>query len=131
MEGSPRSVNFEIEIPGRPVPKKRPRVNRETRRVWTESAPAEDAVAMYLLRWKGLFPNPEPVHVDLEFHVTMRSRADIDNLAKLVLDAAQKAGVYDNDGQVESCNAKRVFVSLPDQKTIVRMRNATAARAGE
>ena len=106
-----------IEIPGPPRPKARPRPN-PAGGVWSPSKGEEERVAGYLLRFKGLFPEG-PVGMACEFHVNSRSRADVDNLVKLVKDAAEKAGVYTNDFQVTKSYQKRVVVSSGMEKTIV------------
>ena len=88
---------FEVTIPGPPRPKARPRQGRGH---WYDpSAKDEEAVAWYFARHKGEFLEGD-VRVDTFFYVVPRSRADEDNLRKLVLDALQRIGVVNNDRQV-------------------------------
>ena len=107
---------FTVEIPGKPVPKARPRPG--ARGWYVPSAKSQEAVAMYFMQHRGRFPEG-PVIVDTEFDVNPRSRADEDNLRKLVLDAMQNAGVFGNDHQVTGGTTARRIVSTGKERTVV------------
>jgi Holliday junction resolvase RusA-like endonuclease len=103
----------EATITGPPVPKARPRFNTKTGRVYTplSSQLAEDLVASILhydLRQLG----DAEVTVKIEFGFSTRKSGDLDNCAKLVLDAMQKARIIDNDRQVR---ALRIFAEDVDK----------------
>ncbi len=77
-----------LTVPGRPVPKARPRVGANGH-VYTpkETQQAEAAVgwaARGALRGKK--PTTGPVSITVAFHVADRRRRDVDNLLKTVLD---------------------------------------------
>jgi Holliday junction resolvase RusA-like endonuclease len=88
-----------VTIPGRPVPKARPRPGRRGS-FYVPSQPAQDAMAMVLSRYRGMFGKGEEVYVRSVFHVSGSRAADGDNLHKLVLDALQDAGVVPNDMRI-------------------------------
>lgn len=98
--------HLEHVIPGNPVPKARARRNSRTGHWWTPSAEAELAVSLELLQYRRWFTR-HPVAVDLVFHTQGRT-SDVDNLIKLVLDAATKADVWNDDRQVMKISARLV-----------------------
>jgi Holliday junction resolvase RusA-like endonuclease len=51
-------------------------------------------------RYRGAYPKGTPVCMELTFLV-VRWRGDVDNLAKLVMDALKASGVYHDDRQVK------------------------------
>ena len=98
---------IEFFVPGRPVPKGRPRVTKsgfaytpKRTREW------ESVVAWHAKLARGFRPIIEgPVAVRLAF-CGARVTADIDNLAKAVLDAMNRV-VYLDDRQVRDVRATR------------------------
>ncbi len=93
-----------VTIPGRPVPKDRPRVVRGNTYTPAATVAAEHRIAL-LARAAGARPIECPVAVRAEFvFKDGRARADIDNLAKLVLDALNGVAFKD-DRQVVSLEA--------------------------
>lgn len=106
-----------VEVPGRPVPKARPRFN-SAGGIWTPSSKAEEAVAWYFVRYKDLFPSG-PVKVRAEFFCNPRQRADADNLLKLVCDAITRAGVWRDDFQAADKIASRYTVPEGEERTVV------------
>ena len=93
-----------IVVPGRPVPKGRPRVVRGHAYTPAATVVAEHRIA-FLARAVGARPIECPVAVRAEFFFKDgRARADIDNLAKLVLDALNGVAFKD-DRQVVSLEA--------------------------
>lgn len=90
-------------VAGRPRPKARPRIVRSgdaTVRVYTPSGAHEQALA-WEFRAQRRYKVSGPVGVAITI-VEQRWRGDIDNLAKLILDALTKAEVWSDDRQVES-----------------------------
>lgn len=88
------SSKLQIDIPGKPKPKSRPRMVRG--RIWTPSTPHENMVAAYMLPYQKRFEG----RLDLAFLVWFYGadpRADLDNLLKLCVDACVKADVIDGD----------------------------------
>lgn len=65
-------------------------------RIWTPSTPHEEAVAKVLLAYRGTFKGMRGLSLVGLFYGA-DSRADGDNLLKLVVDAVGRAGVIDND----------------------------------
>jgi crossover junction endodeoxyribonuclease RusA len=89
-----------LEIPGRPVPKGRPRRGRNGR--WytpTATIQYEDFVA-WMARASGDRYGDRDVTVRIELRTSSRLRGDLDNYAKGILDGLQKGGLFDNDRQV-------------------------------
>ena len=85
-------------FPGEPVPKGRPRSTRSGHTYTpARTKQAEDAIR-WELNTQGANPTSEPVQVALYFHCKSQT-ADLDNLVKLVLDAAQ-GFLWENDRQV-------------------------------
>lgn len=89
-------------VPGRPRPKARPRfrTNDATVTVWSPSGQHEEALA-WQFRAQRHYKAKGPVMVTITL-VERQWRGDIDNLAKLILDALTKAEVWTDDRQVES-----------------------------
>jgi Holliday junction resolvase RusA-like endonuclease len=83
-----------VDIPGKPRAKTRPRMVRG--RIWTPSTKDEEAVATQLLVHQGMFKGETRLSFFCGFYGA-DPRTDGDNLFKLVVDAAVRAGVIDND----------------------------------
>ncbi len=101
---------IKLVIPGRPIPKKRPRLNSKNSRsyVYTppETAEYERKVGWYALQAaKGKsFSNDIAVFIKLYFKD--RRFGDVDNYGKALLDAIQGI-VFDNDKQVAKLHIER------------------------
>lgn len=106
-----------LEIPGKPVPKARPRPSMHGG-WYVPSAKAQEAVATHALKYKGLYAEG-PVVVVARFHINSRSRADADNLMKLLLDGLQDSGAIGNDMRVVEQRSKKIWVATGTEKTIV------------
>lgn len=87
-------MNLTIDLPGKPRPKARPRMVRG--KIWTPSTPHEDEVATQMLVHQGKFAGQKGLSISTWFYGA-HPRSDGDNLLKLVVDAAVKAGVIDDD----------------------------------
>lgn len=95
-------VLCEFSVPGAPVPKGRPRLNRKTGVVYTPptTAAAEQRIQTYL---GALYPHLKPtdslVTLQVYVHIRGAGRGDWDNYGKLVSDALNGI-VYHDDEQV-------------------------------
>lgn len=114
-------VVCEVTIPGDPIPKGRPRHGRGGQTFTpARTAIAEEAIAYELLRGRrSRQPTAKPVVVRLVFRCATRRRCDIDNLAKLVLDAANDL-VWEDDQQVERLEVD-VLRGVDDPGTYIRI----------
>lgn len=106
-----------VTIPGKPVPKDRPRFTN-TGNIWSRSSEHEAQVALLFARYRGLFPTGN-VATRMLFLTNPKQRADSDNLEKLVLDAMEKAGVYANDRQVNDSAKHRYTVDYGQEQSVV------------
>lgn len=108
------SRSITIWVPGKPVPKGRPRVVRtrdgQTRtftpqrtEAWESRVATAAALHANKTRWAI---EPGRVAADLTFHGASKT-ADIDNLAKAVLDACNGI-LYGDDRQVRELHAREV-----------------------
>lgn len=136
------AASLRLFIPGKPVPKGRPRARAVSPKaggkpwvqVYTDAATAtwEDLVAMHAKAQILRIPRSDDGDITLPFdsrilatirfnlerpkslprHVEfpMRSRSDIDNLVKSVLDGLQKARIIENDNIVTDLVAQKRFV---------------------
>lgn len=98
-----------VVIPGRPVPKGRPRVGRGGS-VYTpqRTREYEECVAWAVKASRGRVDGPCEVSIRLE--LLPGPRGDLDNYAKAILDGAEKGGAFGNDRDVVDL---RVFVTSP------------------
>ena len=116
------TVHFKIL--GRPRPQKRPRVYGKK----ATDPSAGDKQAFLLLAWgfRPDSPHSGPVSIELEFgYRTLIRSADIDNLAKFVLDALN--GIfYQDDRQIVTLRAAKVTVD--DDYTAVKINYLKAAQ---
>jgi Holliday junction resolvase RusA-like endonuclease len=123
VQGSRQNLVFELEVQGEPVPKARARARRGQRAF----TPARTRQATDQLTWEivgALERSPAltfkgPLRLELEFDRASRRRCDLDNLAKLVMDAG--IGVlWDDDSQIVELElAKREDRRRP--RTVIRL----------
>lgn len=120
-----------IVVPGKPVPKGRPRFNMKTGRTYTPSATVNYERLVGLLANQAMAGKPVlsgPLHMELRAHFEIPrswskskkdkallgelspSRMDIDNIIKAVADA-MNAIVYRDDSQIVSLNARMVYAN--------------------
>lgn len=129
---------------GAPVSKARARWNEKSRSFYT---PAGSRDAQTALAWRfkeamrGTGPFLGPVAIIAKFYRPNRQRIDADNLMKLVMDAATKAGVWRDDCQVaaqaalmelDSINPRTVIALCPYWSTLNRSpQKFTCKRCGK
>jgi Holliday junction resolvase RusA-like endonuclease len=106
-------VYHSFVIVGEPRSKERPRLNRRTGGVYTPAATvnAEREVAA---AFGHRVPFDSAVAVDLRFYCFSKTRRDLDNLVKLVLDGLNGIA-YTDDYQVVRITARRVQVDAVEQ----------------
>lgn len=100
-------ILLELEVPGEPVPKGRPRAGRG--RIYTPktTADAEDRLRTLVdVTCRGRQPHEGPVGLAARFYLGHARRADGDNLMKLLADCLQRGrrdygGVIKDDHQIE------------------------------
>ena len=96
-----------IVIPGRPVPKGRPRFGRG--RVYTpkKTKDYEQTVCLFAklaMKKQKMVPFVGPVAVSVKFFLNqpLTNRPDLDNLGKALWDGLEKAGIF-KDEQIYMC----------------------------
>jgi Holliday junction resolvase RusA-like endonuclease len=95
-----------ILVPGRPIAKARPRLNRKTGRFYTprDTQTFEDLVAWHVLGSDEKFTGE--VTMQIVFYMPDRKPVDIDNLIKSILDGLQKGKLIADDSQVRAIEAE-------------------------
>ena len=110
-------VRFTIR--GEPKSKQRPRVT--ARGTYT---PAETREAEQRIRTAWAETQAEPftyqVVVTIDFYNGNKRRRDLDNMAKLVLDALNKVA-YADDYQVVGLNLRKIFTTHDQARTVVTL----------
>lgn len=115
--GPDRVVKFEVW--GEPKSKQRPRVTQRGTFTPKETIEAERRVRQ-VWRELGEPPFQYQVLVEIDFFNGNKRKRDLDNMAKLVLDALNKEA-YADDTQVVELNLRK-FYSSPDRaRTVVTM----------
>lgn len=109
-----------FEVPGEPRSKGRPRVTQ--RGTYT---PKETLVAERVVRdaWRGLGEQPFRFQllVEIDFYNGNKRRRDLDNMAKLVLDALNKEA-YEDDNQVVELNLRKFYTDKERARTVITLR---------
>lgn len=103
---SPRKA-IKFTVPGEPKSKQRPRVTARGTFTPKETLDAEKRVREFYSAAEGPFFEYQ-VKVDINFYNGNRRRRDLDNMAKLVLDALNKVAFAD-DYQVVELNLAKFF----------------------
>lgn len=100
---------FGVTVPGNPIPKGRPRFAGHA------YTPASTQAAEDALGWSLKVGRPPKmtgqVVIVAAFYRQNRVRTDVDNLMKLVMDAATAAGLWIDDSQV---TAQAAFIGIDD-----------------
>jgi len=105
---------------GEPRSKQRPMVTKNGTFTRPETVAAEREIRDH---WRSLGVTPFEHHVvvSIDFFNGNRRRRDLDNMAKLVLDALN-GEAYDDDHQVVELNARKFFTDKENARTVVTMR---------
>lgn len=110
---------LEVTVPGRPYPLRRPRVVKGHAYDPPENKAAKERIR-WQVRWRDE-PYAGPVRIDIVCQYRARSStADVDNLAKTVLDALNNYAIMD-DRQVVDLRVRKQYLASADA-TVIRMR---------
>lgn len=109
-----------FEVPGEPRSKQRPRVTQRGTFTPKETIEAERHVRD-CWRATGEQPFQDQLLVDITFYNGNRRRRDLDNMAKLVLDALNKEA-YEDDVQVIELNVRKIFTERERARSIITLR---------
>lgn len=106
-----------VAIPGKPVPKGRPRFARGRTYTPQETIDYERRIA---LAWNEKYPTlflekDVRIIVHVEAYSKTAGRADVDNYLKIALDGTQGT-IFANDNQVWSAKATKVKVDTPEEE---------------
>jgi len=120
VQGAPPDRVVRFTVPGEPRSKQRPRVT--ARGTFT---PKETLEGERLVRdtWRALGEQmfEHQVVVDIEFYNGNRRRRDLDNMAKLVLDALN-GEAFDDDYRVIELNLRKIFTTKDKARSVVTIR---------
>lgn len=112
---------FALRIGGEPLPKERPRAAQG--RAFTPKR-TRDAEKRVLDAFRAAYPDVDPLTgrllVDVKFYRRTRRGVDLDNLAKLCLDALNGVA-YRDDEQIEKAIAERFYGAGDQARTEVRI----------
>jgi crossover junction endodeoxyribonuclease RusA len=108
-----------FEIPGRPVPKARPRMTKSGHVYTPEPTTRHEEDVAWMAKDAGVqLVKGKRYNIEVDFHVSSL-RGDVDNLAKLLLDGLQRGYPDWNDSQVYRLVATKVKDGA--LKTVVRI----------
>ena len=109
-----------FEVPGEPKSKGRPRVTQRGTYTPKETLEAERKVRTY---WQktGASQFQYQLLVEIDFYNGNRRRRDLDNMAKLVLDALNRHA-YEDDNQVVELNLRKFYTYKERARTVITLR---------
>lgn len=112
-----KAISFTVA--GEPKSKQRPRVTQRGTFTPKETLEAEKRVRK---AWRelGVSKFEHQVIVRLEFYNGNKRRRDIDNMAKLILDALNREA-FDDDYQVVGVNMYKFFTDVDRARTVIRI----------
>jgi len=122
---------LEFQVPGEPLPKRRPQHRGGQARAFTPKA-TRDAERRIADAFRALYPSWVPiprgvmVRLDLVIYRRTRRPADWDNLAKLPQDALNGLAWAD-DEQIAVARVERVYGAGDDARTVIRVAREVAA----
>ena len=90
-------------VPGKPIPKGRPRLGRSGVYTPSRTKQHEDLIA-WRARAAGVKPTTGPVHLEIDFEIKGKVHGDLDNLVKTVMDGLNGIA-YADDRQVVKVTA--------------------------
>jgi len=112
-----------ITIPGRPVPKGRPRLGIRGRKAYVYTPPETrkyEKIVGWVAKSQGCQPIEGPVSVSM--HVFCRGKMDVDNVAKSVLDGLNGVAYEDDDQVVELLVKKHKVKRKEDERVEIEVR---------
>lgn len=101
-------------LPGEPVPKGRPRLNKTTGTIYTpkDTVVYEESVAIMARSQRDKYGD-SPVKLTALFFTSRKRGADVDNLVKSTADGLIKSGIIDDDSQIVEVHAARIRSNNP------------------
>jgi len=123
---SVNSVNsVKIIVPGRPVPKGRPRLGYRGRKAYVYTPPETreyERLVGWVAKSAGCRPVDGPVSVSLSVYV--KGRLDADNIAKSILDGLNGVAYEDDDQVVELHIWKYRVKNAAEERVEIRIQEA-------
>lgn len=118
---------YSITIPGRPVPKGRPRLGVRGRKVFVYTPPATkeyEKLVGWVAKVTGCRPVKMPVAVVLDVYI--KRKLDADNIAKSILDGLNGIAYEDDDQVVELLVRKHRVKAAAEERVEIEIREASA-----
>ena len=112
-----------FEIPGRPIPKGRPRLGYRGQKAYVYTPPETreyERLVGWVAKSAGCRPVEGPVSVSL--NVYARGKLDADNIAKSILDGLNGIAYEDDDQVVELLVRKHKVKSKADERVEIEIR---------
>ncbi len=116
---------IKLTIPGRPVPKGRPRLGVRGRKAFVYTPPATreyEKIVGWVAKSLGCRPVEGPVSVSLR--VFCRRKMDVDNVAKSILDGLNGIAYEDDDQVVELRVRKFKVKNKAEERVEIEIREA-------
>jgi crossover junction endodeoxyribonuclease RusA len=113
---------YSITIPGRPVPKGRPRLGVRGRKAFVYTPPATreyEKLVGWVAKSLGCRPVEGPVSVALSVYV--KGRLDADNIAKSILDGLNGVAYEDDDQVIELLVRKHKVKCKEEERVEIRI----------
>jgi len=123
------TVTIQIDVPGEPVPKGRPRMGRGRAYTPDRTRRAEEAVVWsWIAEGRPTLPADCYYEVEATFTYALPARprhpypgrSDLDNLAKLVVDALVTAGAIPDDRRMVALSCRKGYGSRSRTQIVVR-----------
>jgi len=118
---------IKMTIPGRPVPKGRPRLGVRGRKAYVYTPPETkeyENIVGWVAKCMGCRPTEEPVSVMLDIYA--RGKMDVDNVAKSILDGLNGVAYEDDDQVVELLVRKHKVKRKEEERVEIEIREASA-----
>lgn len=116
---------YRIIIPGRPIPKGRPRLGVRGRTTYVYTPPETkeyEKIVGWIAKSAGCRPVEGPVSVALD--VFTRRKLDVDNIAKSVLDGLNGVAYWDDDQVVDLRVRKFKVKNKAEERVEIEIREA-------
>ncbi len=110
---------YSITIPGRPVPKGRPRLGVHGRKAYVYTPPKTkeyEKLVGWVWKCAGCKPLNGPIAVKLHLFIRGRS-GDVDNYSKSILDGLNGVA-YEDDDQVVELQVRKYKVKRKDEERV-------------
>ncbi|ADQ41562.1 endodeoxyribonuclease RusA [Caldicellulosiruptor acetigenus I77R1B] len=120
---------YKIEIVARPVPKARPRLGANGRMYTPKETKEFEELVGWCTRSVVKKPVEKPVKVNID--VFTKSRADIDNIAKAILDGLNGVAFLDDRQVVElrirklpPVDCEKIVISIKETRSVQKCKNS-------